>query len=271
MGIQVASIASGSNGNCYYAGLDSGGILIDLGISCREFERRMQVLSLSPRDIRGIFISHEHSDHISGLQLVQQRYRIPVYITAVTLAKSRLQLDPSLTRHFLPGDQIQAGPLLVESFSKRHDAAEPCSFTVQYGPVRAGIFTDIGHCCAGVEEQFSKCQMAFLESNYDEDMLARSRYPAHLKRRISGTYGHLSNNQALELFVRHRHPQMSHVFLSHLSELNNCPDLALRTFAPFAGKVKVQVASRYGPSVLSRSEETNRPLFIPEPRQMQLF
>jgi len=245
MSLLVASLNSGSNGNCYYVGNDHDAVLIDAGISCRETEARMARLGLSMRKVRGIFISHEHSDHIRGLTVLAKKYSLPVYITPLTLLHSGLQLDAGLLRTFSADAALHLNSLTVTPFHKMHDAAEPHSFTIACQNVKVGVFTDLGVVCENLIANFQQCHAVFLEANYDEDMLERGGYPYHLKRRIRGGKGHLSNTQALALFEGYRPDFMSHLFLSHLSKDNNCPDLALDLFKSRAGETEIIVASRY--------------------------
>lgn len=245
MSLFIASIASGSNGNCYYVGNSEDAVLIDAGISCRETEARMQRLQLHMRKVKAIFISHEHSDHIQGLAVLSKKYKLPVYITNHTLQGCGNDLQNIAARTFLPHQPIAIGSLQITAFPKWHDAAEPHSFIVNDEEITIGVFTDIGAPCDHVVHHFKQCHAAFLEANYDEAMLAQGRYPQHLKKRISGKHGHLSNRQALELFIKHKPPFMSHLFLSHLSKENNHPQLVKEMFDTHAGDTKIVVASRY--------------------------
>jgi len=274
MSLYIASLNSGSNGNCYYIGNDEESVLIDAGISCRETEKRMSRLGLSIEKVKAIFISHEHSDHINGLEVLSKKYQIPVYITAKTLSNTRLLLHEKHICQFTAYVPVNIGSLSITAFSKRHDADDPHSFVVSGNDVNIGVLTDIGSVCKNVKENFSQCHAAFLETNYDDQMLTEGNYPYHLKKRISGNFGHLSNAQALELFVKHRPPYMSHVLLAHLSKDNNCPDKVLRLFAEHAGKTHVSVASRYNESevfhITSPHKIKLKNILIPS-RQMSLF
>jgi phosphoribosyl 1,2-cyclic phosphodiesterase len=245
MSLVVTSLNSGSNGNCYYVGNDNEAVLIDAGLTCRETEKRMKRLGLAMDKVKAIFISHEHGDHIKGLEVLSRKYRLPVFITAATLQHSRLRLDKELINTFGAHQPICVGALSVHPFPKLHDAADPNSFVVKDNGVTVGVFTDIGSPCEHVINNFKQCHAVFLEANYDEGMLENGRYPVHLKRRISGTHGHLSNRQALELFLAHRPAFMSHLFLSHLSKDNNDPELALGLFAAHQANMRITVASRY--------------------------
>lgn len=245
MSLFITSLNSGSNGNCYYIGNDRDAVLIDAGISCRETEKRMTRLGLSMALVRAIFVSHEHSDHITGISRLSRKYGLPVYITDHTHRESRIFIETHLTRQFGDKNTVTVGSLSVKAFRKSHDAVDPHSFIVSDKQVKVGIFTDIGFSCREVIHHFKQCHAAFLEANYCDDMLANGSYPYYLKKRISSDHGHLSNAQALELFTRHRGPQLSHLVLSHLSKENNSPELVERLFRAQAGTTDIIVASRY--------------------------
>lgn len=245
MALYITSIASGSNGNCYYVGNSGEAVLIDAGISCRQIETRMKRLGLSLQNVKAIFVSHEHSDHIQGLSVLSSKWNIPVYITEATRKNGRFSLVSHLVRSFRCSEEVQIGELRIRPFFKAHDAADPHSFVVSFAGIKIGVFTDIGTPCAMLSSHFSECHAAFLESNYDEEMLDSGSYPYYLKSRIKGGKGHLSNRQALELFMNHRPSYMSHLLLSHLSKENNCPRLVEKLFREHAGETEIVVASRY--------------------------
>jgi len=240
----ITSLNSGSNGNCYYVGNSREAVLIDAGISCKETEIRMLRLGLSMSKVKAIFISHEHGDHIRGLTVLSKKYQIPVYITPGTLNNSKLNLPEQLVHSFYSQETVQIGSLQITCFPKIHDAAEPHSFLISCGPIKVGVFTDLGAVCEQLTLHFKQCDAAFLEANYDENMLHNGSYPYYLKRRISGGMGHLSNKQALELFTNFRHINLSHLLLSHLSKDNNNPDLVLSLFNEHAQGTEIIVASR---------------------------
>lgn len=245
MSLFTTSLNSGSNGNCYFIGNGTEAILVDVGISCREVEKRMARLKLPIDRIKAIFISHEHTDHISGVEVLSRKYRLPVYITPLTLRNSRLELDADLIRPFLANQGVSVGALSVTAFKKFHDASEPHSFIAEGNGIKVGVFTDIGFPCEQVIHYFKQCHAAFLEANYDEQMLEEGRYPYYLKKRISGDKGHLSNAQALKLFIEHKPPFMSHLFLSHLSRDNNSPHMVQELFMKHAGTTNIIIAPRY--------------------------
>jgi len=245
MSLFTCSLNSGSNGNCYYVGNDREAILVDAGISCREVERRTRRLGLSLLKVKGIFISHEHWDHIKGIPVLAKKYSIPIFITLPTLQNGMLRVSNNLIRDFQAYNPVSIGDLTITAFPKMHDAADPYSFTITCKDVTVGVFTDIGMPCENLIKHFKQCHAAFLETNYDDEMLQNGSYPYYLKKRIRGEKGHLSNHQALELFKTHRATFMSHLFLSHLSKNNNCPELVSKLFTEHADGVKIIVASRW--------------------------
>lgn len=273
MSLFISSLNSGSNGNCYYVGNSTEAVLIDVGISCREVEKRMYRLGLDIHLVKAVFISHEHSDHISGLPVLAKKYRLPVYITEATRRGSRLQLQAAQMRSFIAATAVQVGNLFITPFSKHHDAADPYSFTITCSGVTVGVFTDIGKPCSALVQHFSQCHAAFLEANYDTKMLTEGSYPFHLKNRIRGGQGHLSNDQALALFLQHRPSFMSHLLLAHLSKNNNSPQLVQQLFGAHAGTTHITVASRYNESPvyhITGSDLQNRGVRPPDAAVSQL-
>lgn len=244
MAIYFTSLNSGSNGNCYYVGTKTDAVLIDAGLSCRETEKRMNKLGLNMTTVKALFISHEHGDHIKGVTTLANKYNLPVYITDKT-AKNGPRLISHLSKSFCADQPVHIGDLAVTAFSKNHDAADPHSFIISYRDLTLGVFTDIGSICETVIRYFKQCQAVFLEANYDDDMLTNGKYPMHLKSRIRGGWGHLSNKEALDLFIQHRSPALSQLLLSHLSKENNSPEMAETLFKQYATGVNISVASRY--------------------------
>lgn len=271
MSLFVTSLNSGSNGNCFYIGNEQDAVLIDAGISCRETEKRLLRLNLSMKKIRAIFISHEHTDHVRGIKTLAKRYQLPIYSIPGTLKENHLDPDYPHSYSLYPYREVSIGDLKITAFPKSHDAHDPQSFVVSCQKVRVGIFTDIGNPCDHVVNHFKTCNAVFLETNYDPEMLMNGRYPYYLKRRISSSLGHLSNEQALELFCRYRGPHLSHLFLSHLSAENNDPALVQKLFDHHANGVEIVLTSRVseipvysigGPPTTKR---------IPAPIQLSIF
>jgi phosphoribosyl 1,2-cyclic phosphodiesterase len=217
---------------------------VDAGISCRETEIRMKRLGLDISKLKAIFISHEHKDHISGITVLSKKYKLPVYITEGTQKNGKVSLERKLVQRFSANEIIKVGGLTITGFQKNHDAEDPHSFVVSSGPIKIGVFTDIGIVCEKVMHHFKQCNAVFLEANYDEQMLQDGNYPYFLKQRITDGRGHLSNTQALELFQNHKPSYMSHLILSHLSKNNNSPELVRQLFSKYAAGTHVTIASR---------------------------
>jgi phosphoribosyl 1,2-cyclic phosphodiesterase len=245
MSLFISSLNSGSNGNCYYIGTSSDAVLIDAGISCREIEKRMKRLGLKMESIKAVFVSHEHSDHVKGLPVLIKKYQLPVYITPLTMRNGGLTFEEQLIKGFNAHEPVTIGELSITAFPKFHDASDPYSFVIYFQKICVGVFTDIGAPCQHLKKYFQQCNAAFLEANYDEEMLEKGNYPYHLKNRIRGGKGHLSNRQALEVFVTHRPVFMTHLLLSHLSKNNNSPAIVEQLFNQHSDKIKIIVASRY--------------------------
>ena len=273
MSLYITSLNSGSNGNCYYIGNANEAVLIDAGLSCEETEKRMKRLQLSMSMVKAIFVSHEHTDHITGIPTLSKKYKLPVYITKLTLGNSNIRIKKHLINSFQTDRTICIGDLEVTAFHKSHDASDPHSFMVTGNNVNIGVFTDIGYPDKELIRYFKQCHAAFLETNYCEDMLESGSYPRYLKKRISGRKGHLSNTQSLELFKKHKPKHLTHLILSHLSGNNNKPDLVHELFKPHANGIKIIVASRYKetevyhiePSLIVKSSK-----FIHKPRQNEM-
>ena len=273
MSLFITSLNSGSNGNCYYVGNNNDAVLIDVGISCRETERRMKKLDLSIKKVKAIFVSHEHGDHIKGVSVLANKYSLPVYITEATAKRGPI-LIKHLSKKFKADEPIAVGELVVTAFTKKHDAADPHSFIVSYNSITVGVITDIGIACNNVIHHFKQCHAAFLETNYDEVMLENGSYPLHLKNRIRGGEGHISNKQALELFVKHRPPFMTHLLLSHLSQENNSPQIAESIFTPHANGTKIIVASRHEATevfTITSNEIKEEKIVFKKAKQLGLF
>jgi phosphoribosyl 1,2-cyclic phosphodiesterase len=250
MSLKFASLNSGSNGNCYYIASGDDAIFVDAGLSCRETELRMKRLGIPMSQIKAIFVTHEHSDHIQGVNQLVRKYQIPVYVSQHTLKEAGFWKIRKLVYHFDDLQPVTIGSLRVTAFQKKHDACDPHSFVVSAGKTNIGVFTDIGDPCDRLIHYFKQCHVAFLEANYDEDMLEKGNYPKILKKRISGGEGHLSNRQALELFKKHRPAFMTHLLLSHLSQENNRPELVTSLFDTFPTDTRITIASRYRESEL---------------------
>jgi phosphoribosyl 1,2-cyclic phosphodiesterase len=227
--IEVCSLSSGSNGNCFYVRTGSDRFLVDAGISCRQIKQRLRIIGSDIEEISGIFITHEHSDHIRGLQVLLKHHSIPIYMTEKTYWRCPVQIDDTLLNFIGANDHIPINGTVIQSMPKSHDAIDPVLFCIHFKGKKISIVTDAGHICQNVVNAVRDAHIVFIESNYDDNMLWQGPYPPQLKQRVAGTYGHLSNLLAAQLIYHHASPELSHIFLSHLSENNNHPDIAINT------------------------------------------
>ena len=256
--MRMCSIASGSSGNCVYIGDDNTHILVDAGVSAKRIEDGLRILSLTGKDLSGILVTHEHTDHISGLGVMARRYKIPLYMTggtadALLRCSSIGRLDEGLIREIREDESFSVGTLQVEAFQIPHDAAQPVAYRFAGGKSKAAVATDLGKATEYIAEHLLGLDAVLLESNHDVNMLQVGRYPYQLKLRIMGDRGHLSNENAGKLLSRIVHDNLKYVFLGHLSKDNNYEELALETVKnevtggdnPYrASDFNIQVASR---------------------------
>ncbi len=231
----------------------------------------MLQLGLPMQGVKAIFVSHEHSDHITGIPALSRKHQLPVYITPATYKAAAIPIDTSLLHSFTAHEPIIIGSLSITPFPKVHDAVDPHSFIISWRHTTIGVLTDIGHACGDVNRYFGQCHAVFLESNYCAEMLANGRYPYFLKQRISGDNGHLSNTQALALFEAARHPGLQCLILSHLSKHNNDPQLVARLFHEKANGVSIVVASRYASTPVYAIEQGAAPGKADTKQQLSLF
>ena len=226
--LEVCSLASGSAGNCYYVGSENTSILVDAGISRKEIENRLRSIGKEMSCIRGLFITHEHSEHILGVDALAKKYDIPIHMTAGTLENSALTIGDF---NIIEKDKEFAfNGLTILPFSINHDAAEPVGFLIRNGSTSASIITDVGCCCNNVRKSVSESDIVVLESNHDPFMLMEGRYSKELKQRVIGQKGHLSNYEAALLVLECAKSRLKHVMLSHLSKENNTEKIAMKTF-----------------------------------------
>lgn len=229
--MRLCSIASGSSGNCIYVGSDTTHLLMDVGISGKRTEEGLAQLDLSMRDMDGIFITHEHADHINGLGVLARKYGVPIYATKGTIEaiqgmKSVGQIDESLFHRIEPDEKYVIKDLTVCPMRISHDAADPVAYRIASEGKKIGIATDLGCYNDYTVECLKNMDLLYLEANHDIHMLQVGPYPYYLKQRILGDRGHLSNESAGRLLCRLLHDKLQTIILGHLSKENNMPELA---------------------------------------------
>ena len=227
--MQVHVLASGSTGNAIFLDFKHTKILVDAGISTRRIQNSLSELGTSIEELDGVFITHEHRDHVSGLATMTKKYNLPVYASMNTWqAMYCSDLIPAQCCKVLP-KVLDIGQVRVEPFSISHDAADPVGFSFYHESTKCSVVTDLGFVTETVKKAIAMSDVLVLESNHDIEMLENGAYPWHLKRRIMSNRGHLSNFDAGWTLARlERKPNMQ-VFLAHMSQKNNDPELAMDT------------------------------------------
>lgn len=256
--MDFCSIASGSSGNCIFAGTDDAGVLVDAGISGRQVEMGLNQIGRTGRDLDGILITHEHSDHIKGVGVLARKYGVPIYGTAGTLqavknCSSLGKIEEGLFHEVTADQTFTVGDMEILPFSTSHDAADPVAYRMNAGEHSVAVVTDLGVYNDYIVDHLQGLDAVLLEANHDIRMLQAGSYPYYLKQRILGKRGHLSNENAGRLLCRILHDNMKKIYLGHLSKENNYDALAYETVCsevtlgdnPYrAGDFLIQVARR---------------------------
>mgnify|MGYP000860838596 CR=1 FL=1 len=232
--MKLCSIASGSSGNCIYVGSDNTNLLVDAGISAKRIENGLNGIDIQPDTIQGILITHEHSDHISGLGILVRKYQMPVYTTyetacAIRRIKSLGDLPEESFRYIKPNEGFQINDISIEPFSTSHDAVNPVCYTMRSEGHKVGIATDLGKYDDYIISNLTDSELLLVEANHDVNMLMAGRYPYYLKQRILGERGHLSNDTSADLISKLMNGKLQHILLAHLSKENNYEELAYET------------------------------------------
>ena len=266
--LRFKNLCSGSTGNATlveaqagYGGLGVSRLLVDCGLGLQRLTTALDAAGVAPSDLDAIFITHEHGDHMGCVLQLASRYSIPVWASRGThaaiqdirkkqesrqpnAAKVQARLAPDfedLVRIAQDTCAVDVGELQFTPFTVPHDAREPLQLSCTDGASKLGILTDLGHATRHVLEQLSDCHALLLECNHDTEMLSNSRYPAFLKSRVGGDFGHLSNAAAAEILAKLQHNSLRHVAAAHLSQQNNHPSLAQNSLAAVLGCLPAEV------------------------------
>lgn len=223
-------LGSGSKGNATYVSAGDTAILIDAGFSGVEMQRRLAAIGVDFSTISAIFLTHEHHDHIKGAPVLSRRGKVPVFANPATFTAAAEELN-NLHQYneFDTGVSFQFRDLKIHPFSVSHDTADPVGFTISDGRDTLGYCTDTGMITRLMHHHLANCRALILESNHDPEILKNGPYPPFLKQRVRGNKGHLANGDAAAFIRDLRHDDLRHVILAHISETNNCPNLAYET------------------------------------------
>jgi phosphoribosyl 1,2-cyclic phosphodiesterase len=251
--VQFTILGSGSNGNCAYLETGETRILIDAGFSTRQTRQRLAAIGRAPEGLSGILITHEHSDHISGLVGLAQKLNIPIFCNRLTREALEFQLQTTFDcRIFSTGATFDVGDITIDTFSIPHDASDPVGFLLRTPSGNIGFLTDLGHATRLVLERIRTANVLVLETNHDLKMLQNSGRPWSLKQRIAGRHGHLSNTEAADAAEAVMSADLKHLYLGHLSRECNHPGLAESVMVERMQKigahhVKVELTSQATP------------------------
>ncbi len=224
--MRVCLLGSGSSGNCIYIGDENGAILLDAGFSAKEIKKRLEIAGLNPLSIKGIVVSHEHSDHSKGAGVLSRNLDIPVFVNEKTFERieSRIGRVKDLV-HFETGESFDVGGIGVSSFTIPHDAVDPCAFTFRTNGTSTAVITDVGVTTTLMENRAKEVDYLVVEANHNYEILMAGPYPWELKKRIASREGHLSNEQCADFLDSVVDSRLQGVAFAHLSETNNNPEL----------------------------------------------
>jgi len=256
--LRFFSLASSSNGNCYYLGNSMYGILIDAGVAMRTIKKRLKDVGIAIEQIHAVFITHEHFDHTKSVGSLTGKHHLPVYATA-KVHEGIIGYDVIMKKHVLSnrrfienGETVHIGEFQVTAFSLPHDSVDNSGYAVTYRDKTFTFATDLGYATDTLCRYIAQSDYILLEANYDDEMLKAGNYTAQLKERIAGNNGHLSNRAAAEVLSKHATDRLSHVFLCHLSQENNTHDLAFKTVSEAINNptIEIDVLPRFKPTKL---------------------
>ena len=237
--MRVCALASGSSGNCFYvenelAGKNQG-FIIDAGISCKKIGERLRKIGRTEENVKAILVSHEHSDHIRGIDVFVRKFKVPVFATKMTFDSRFILQDRDLMNPIKNDETIKLAGLEINAFPKSHLCADPVSFSIlDYRKNKTlSIITDIGYACQNISDAVSCSDFLCFESNYDEKMLDEGFYPWPTKKWIKSDKGHLSNTQSAACVIENAKKKLKHIMLSHISQNNNTPEIASDTHKYF--------------------------------------
>lgn len=225
--MRFALLGSGSEGNALLVQAGASTVLMDCGFSVTETNFRLARLGLQADQLSAILVTHEHGDHINGVAALARKYTLPVWMTHGTLRTQHKKFSAIKVHEINPHPSFEIGDIEVQPYLVPHDADEPVQYVFSDGAVRLGVLTDTGHATPHIEQMLTACEALVLECNHDEAMLRAGRYPASLKQRVGGQFGHLNNQQAATLLQRLDTSRLQHIVAAHLSKHNNLPQLAV--------------------------------------------
>jgi phosphoribosyl 1,2-cyclic phosphodiesterase len=260
MKLDFCSLSSGSNGNCYYLGNEFHGILIDAGISATSIRKFLKDMGISMQSIMGVLITHNHIDHIKGLELLTRKNSLPAFTTHKiwkSILTPKKKISPDCIREIPLMQKFHLAGFDIEAFPVCHDAPETIGFHICAGDKKITIVTDLGHICQTAAPYIKAANLLVIESNYDEQMLVNGKYPHYLKARIQSDHGHLGNHQTSAFLADNISDNLSNICLAHLSKNNNSPEKVLQTLHQTFSERGIILNGQQRISILNRTTPTN--------------
>ena len=256
MKLNFCSLSSGSSGNCYYLGNEFHGILIDAGISATSIRKFLKNMDIPMHTIMGVLITHNHIDHIKGLEVLTRKNNLPAFTTHKiwkSILTPHKKISPDCIREIPLKQKFYLAGFDIEAFPVCHDAHETIGFHICAGDKKITIATDLGHICQTAAPYIKAANLLVIESNYDEQMLVNGKYPPFLKARIRSDHGHLGNHQTSAFLAENIGDNISHICLAHLSKNNNTPEIALQTLKQAFSERGINLNGQQRISILNRN------------------
>lgn len=233
--LRFLSFGSGSSGNCYLLYTDTDCLMIDCGVGIRSLKKSFHNYGLQMKMVHNILITHDHADHVKSVGSISGDLQLPVYTTSdvhLGISKNwcvRRKIDHELTRELIKDQEVQIGEFYVTPFSVPHDSTDCVGYSIRHDDLYFTLVTDCGHITDDIAHYISISNYLVIEANHEPEKLSSGPYPRHLKERISGLNGHLSNEACANALANNATPNLHHVWLCHLSDENNHPELAKKT------------------------------------------
>jgi phosphoribosyl 1,2-cyclic phosphodiesterase len=259
MNLNFCSLSSGSSGNCYYLGNEFHGILIDAGISATSIRKFLKDMNISMQTIMGVLISHNHIDHIRGLEVLTRKNHLPAFTTGKvwdSILSPGSKISRDCIREIPVQQKFHLAGFDIEAFPVNHDAPETIGFHICAGDKKITVVTDLGHICETSAPYIQAANLLVIESNYDDEMLLNGRYPHFLKARIRSDHGHLGNHQTASFLADNINDNLNHICLAHLSKNNNTPEKALQTLQQTFSEKGITLNSQQRIIILKRNLPT---------------
>ncbi len=256
--MKISALSSGSSGNCFYVENEKNekAVLIDCGISCRKIEERLQNIKRNAEKIKAIFITHEHSDHIRGIDVFARKFNVPIYAPRKIAKSIFLCSDNGLINGISNKETLKIAGMAISAFPKSHLSIDPVSYSITDKNKKLSLITDAGHCCKKIIENVSDADFLCLESNYDQKMLEEGFYPWPTKQWIKSDNGHLSNEQSASCVLEHANNKLKRLMLCHISQNNNTPEKALEIHSYF-----YKQREKFNPAISLSLKSSATPLF----------